>query len=113
MDAKPLDLPFLNKLRLLGAIEGVSTLVLFFVAMPLKYMWGMPIAVKIAGSTHGFLFVALVVMNSMAVERVPISAKLAVAGVLGAVFPFGPFVVERWLGALARSAEEGDAKLEG
>jgi len=101
------DVAFLNKLRLLGAVEGVSTLVLFGVAMPLKYMWGMPLAVRIAGSLHGFLFIALCLANTMALDRVPLPRKLAVAGVIGAVFPFGPFVVERWLGRLARDAEAG------
>lgn len=101
------DLAFLHKLRLLGAIEGISTLVLFGVAMPLKYVYGMPLAVRIAGSLHGFLFIALCLANSMALDRVPLPRKLALAGVIGAVFPFGPFLVERWLGRLARDAEAG------
>ena len=104
------DVAFLNKLRLLGAIEGVSTLVLFGIAMPLKYAWDMPLAVRIAGSLHGFLFIALCLANSLALDRVPLPRKLAVAGVVGAVFPFGPFVVERWLGRLARDAEAGAGK---
>lgn len=92
-----MDTAFLSKLRLLGAVEGISTLVLFGVAMPLKYLYGMPLAVSIAGSLHGALFISLVVMNSIAVERVPIGTKLCVAGVVGAVIPFGPFVVDHWL----------------
>ena len=66
---------------------------------------GMPLAVRIAGSLHGFLFIALCLANSIALDRVPLPRKLALAGVIGAVFPFGPFVVERWLGRLARDAE--------
>ena len=38
-----------RRLRQLTLIEGVSTLILFFVAMPLKYLAGMPEAVKVAG----------------------------------------------------------------
>ncbi|MDC3378775.1 DUF3817 domain-containing protein, partial [Planctomycetota bacterium] len=47
---------FLKKLRLLGIIEGTSTLLLFGVAMPLKYLNDMPMAVTVAGSLHGVLF---------------------------------------------------------
>ena len=88
---------FLSRLRTLSLVEGVSTLVLFGIAMPLKYIAKMPLAVRIAGSAHGFLFVALVVMLGMAVKRVPISSRVALGGVIAAVFPFGPFLFDRYL----------------
>ena len=62
----------------------------------------MPFAVRVAGSIHGGLFVALVVMFLLAISRVPISRRLAGAGIVGAVFPFGPFVVDRWLERVGR-----------
>ncbi len=89
--------PFLRNLRRLGFVEGISTLVLFGIAMPLKYMADMPIAVRIAGSLHGALFTGLAVMLMMAVSRVPISTKMAMVGIVAAVVPFGPFVYDRWL----------------
>lgn len=88
---------FLRALRQLAIIEGISTLVLFFVAMPLKYFAGMPMAVKIVGSIHGALFVVLVVMLIVAIRRVPISYATAAAGVIAAVVPGGPFLLERRL----------------
>jgi integral membrane protein len=88
---------FLSKLRLIGTIEGISTLILFGIAMPLKYFGGKPMAVTIAGSVHGFLFIALVTMFILARRRVPISNQLAAAGIVAAIFPFGPFIVDRWL----------------
>ena len=91
------DLDFLRKLRVLGVIEGTSTLVLFGIAMPLKYFADMPMAVRIVGSLHGILFVALAIACCMAIKRVPISRGLAAAGIFGAVVPFGPFIVDRWL----------------
>jgi integral membrane protein len=48
----------LKTLRILGNIEGVSYLLLLFIAMPMKYYFGMPMAVKIVGMAHGVLFVA-------------------------------------------------------
>ena len=91
------DRSFLSKLRRLGTIEGISTLILFGIAMPLKYLGGKPMAVTIAGSVHGFLFIALVTMFVLARRRVPISNRLAAVGIVAAIFPFGPFVVDRWL----------------
>ncbi len=85
---------FLEKLRLMGTIEGISTLVLFFIAMPLKYMAGLPMAVSFVGSIHGFLFMLLGILTLMAMKKVPISFKLAVIIMIGAVLPFGPFVVD-------------------
>jgi integral membrane protein len=93
---------FLRRLRTLGTIEGVSTLVLFGIAMPLKYLAGMPLAVRVAGSIHGGLFVALVVMFVLGIKRIPISRRLAGAGVIAAVFPFGPFIMDRWLERVGR-----------
>ncbi len=104
-----MDTGYLRRLRLLGMIEGTSTLVLFGVAMPLKYFAGYPLAVSIVGSVHGLLFVGLTFACLLAVERVPISPRLAFAGVLGAVVPFGPFVVDVWLRRLEREGEAGGA----
>jgi integral membrane protein len=44
-------------LRPIMFAEAISYLVLLTVAMPLKYIWHMAAAVKIAGSIHGALFV--------------------------------------------------------
>ncbi len=89
--------PFLRNLRRLSFLEGVSTLVLFGIAMPLKYMADMPLAVRITGSLHGALFVGLAFMLMLAVTRVPLSKRMAVMGIVAAVIPFGPFVYDRWL----------------
>lgn len=95
-----LDLQFLRRLRLLSLVEGTSTLVLFGIAMPLKYYSDMPLAVRIVGSVHGLLFVGLAVAFMLAIRRVPITKKLAAAGIVAAVLPFGPYVFDRWLGKL-------------
>jgi len=104
-----IDLKFLRTLRQVSRIEGVSTLVLFGIAMPLKYFAGMPRAVTVVGSIHGALFVGLVAMFVVAVGRVPISLRVALTGMLAAVFPFGPFWFDRHLaGAAMESPKETD-----
>ena len=98
-----IDLKFLRRLRLLSFVEGTSTLILFGIAMPLKYFADMPLAVRIVGSCHGFLFVCLVFAFLLAIRWIPVSKRLAFAGLIAAVVPFGPFVFDRWLSELALS----------
>lgn len=89
-----LNQSFLKWLIVVGLIEGTSTLFLFFVAMPLKYSADMPMAVSIAGSIHGVLFIALVGLFVLGRSVVPLSNGLMWAGILGAIVPFGPFIVD-------------------
>lgn len=96
-DGPQINHSYLSNLRRLGFIEGVSTLVLFGIAMPLKYAAGMPTAVRIVGSLHGFLFVGLALMLMVAINQIPISKKAAFTGIIAAIVPFGPFVYDRWL----------------
>lgn len=96
----------MRALRHLAIVEGISTLVLFGIAMPLKYFAGMPLAVRIVGSVHGALFVALVVMLIIAIRKGPISLGLAAAGVVAAIVPGGPFLLDRRLARLSTRQHE-------
>ena len=98
-----IDSKFLSRLRLLSIVEGMSTLLLFGIAMPLKYLAGMPLAVRIVGSLHGLLFVCLAIVFLLAIRRVPTSKGLATAGIIAAVLPLGPFVFDRWLSELGNA----------
>jgi integral membrane protein len=84
--------------RAVALAEGISFLLLLCVAMPLKYMAGMPIAVKIAGSLHGFLFITYLVTAYMVFTELKWPMKRAPGILLAGVLPFGTFVLERkWL----------------
>ena len=82
-------------LRATALIEGVSFLVLLFLAMPLKYIWDQPMAVRMVGAAHGALWVAFCAMlfYTMLVAKWPLgrAALLFVA----ALIPFGPWLVDR------------------
>ena len=52
----------IKTLRLVGLIEGISFLLLLFIAMPVKYMMDNPILVKYIGMGHGVLFVLFLVV---------------------------------------------------
>ena len=91
-------------------LEGTSTLVLFFVAMPMKYMAGRPEWVSVVGPIHGFLFVVLVLMFLVGRLENLLSNRVFLAGLAGAVLPFVPFIVDVWLVRLLRegSIEKSD-----
>lgn len=97
------DHGYLHRLRLMGYVEATSTLLLFGIAMPLKYFADMPLAVTVVGLIHGVLFLTLTAMFVTAVHRVPMPPRLAAWGIVAAVFPFGPFVVDRRLAQLAQT----------
>ncbi len=85
------------RLRRIGYVEGTSTLLLFFVAMPLKYAANVPEAVTVVGSVHGVLFLLYVaaVLHVWYARRWPLS-RVALAAA-ASVLPFGPFVFDRTL----------------
>jgi len=93
----------LFQLRVLSMIEGTSTLILFGIAMPMKYFGDTPEAVTIVGSIHGALFVALVAACVWGIRGIPLGTKLGGLLMAAAVIPFGPFVVDHRLKALAPS----------
>lgn len=81
--------------KLLGRFEALSLLLLFFVAMPLKYMYAQPQYVRVIGMIHGLLFLAYgcfaLVLN--AEERWK-GQKLLACLILSCL-PFGTFVFEK------------------
>lgn len=85
----------LNTLRLLAFLEGVSYLILLAVAMPLKYYYDKPNAVKIFGMAHGVLFV-LYTINLLVVH---VKLKWSLGKTLGAfiasLIPFGTFYADK------------------
>lgn len=88
-------------LRGVGLLEAASYLLLLFVAMPLKYAWGMPLAVRIIGSVHGGLFV----LFCFALWRVMMNTSwpLGRAALVFAasLLPFVPFFIDRRMRAWA------------
>ncbi len=87
----------LHWFRIVAIAEGISFLVLLGIAMPLKYFMDMPMAVKITGYIHGFLFIAFValawnVKNDLNKNFIWFSKAL-----LASLLPFGTFVLDRSL----------------
>lgn len=89
-------------LRKTALIEGISYLVLLGIAMPLKYIWGQPQAVKVVGMLHGILFVIFcaALLYVTIVARWPLSRAALVF--LASIIPFGPWLVDRRMHEYAR-----------
>jgi integral membrane protein len=96
----------MSLLRAVSLTEGVSYLVLLTVAMPLKYIWGQPLAVKYVGWAHGVLFMALGVLLLLAMFRAALPFRLAVIVGIAALLPAGPFFADRLLKRHQQSLDE-------
>lgn len=87
--------PF-TRLRYVALAEATSFLALL-VAAYLKRQDQGELGVQILGPIHGALFIAYVLL-AMNVRSQARWSTLATAGILlGAVVPFGGYVVDRWL----------------
>lgn len=84
-------------LRILGNVEGVSYLLLLFIAMPLKYAYDMPMAVKITGMAHGVLFVAYCMVLALCMKKFSWKLGFGVYLFIATLIPFGTFVTDRKL----------------
>ncbi|MDA7026522.1 DUF3817 domain-containing protein [Bacillus sp. CLL-7-23] len=87
----------IGRLRLMGFIEGMSLLVLLFVAMPLKYFADYPLAVTIVGAVHGGLFIIYLLVLLYATLMLRWSLKWPATGLIVAFVPFGNFLYDRRL----------------
>lgn len=94
----------IKTLRVLGFIEGLSFLLLLFVAMPVKYMLGNPILVKYVGMGHGVLFVAFLVVLLVVCEKQKWSISIFIMGLLASILPFAPFAFDLKLKKLQQQA---------
>lgn len=83
--------------RKVAVAEGISYLLLLFVAMPLKYFANMPLAVKYAGWAHGLLFVLYATTLVMAWQEQKWKFGKAVLIFLASLLPFAPFIVDKKL----------------
>ena len=87
----------LKLLRKVGLLEGISLLVLLFIAMPLKYIWQEPGAVKIVGWIHGALFVLFMLLVMRVYDQHGWPFKKVILAFIAAFLPFGTFVFDKQL----------------
>lgn len=81
--------------RFSALAEGTSYLLLLFVAMPMKYAYGLPTAVRIMGSLHGALFVVFMALLAAVLVKKTMTFRQGVAAFIASVLPFGAFAFDR------------------
>ena len=81
----------LGQFRWIALLEGISFIILLGIAMPLKYLYNFPEAVRVVGMAHGILFVAYIIFLYMVWQSENWNfAKAALAFAVSFV-PFGTF----------------------
>lgn len=85
----------LRHLRLMTLLEGGSLIALVAIAMPLKYLAGLPEAVSAVGPIHGIFFLWTMAVLAITLYRqlLPIHHGAVVA--VAALIPFGGLVSHR------------------
>ena len=82
----------LRILRTVALIEGLTTLALFLIAMPLKYAFGNPVLVPPVGLVHGIAFVIYIGVMLAALPGRGFTRSEWARTTLAAFVPFGTFL---------------------
>ena len=87
-------LTILKRFRLVALLEGISAVLLFFVAMPLKYYFGMPEAVKMVGWAHGILFLLYIAVMLQVKFTMRWSFLWMIQAFVASLIPVGTFLLD-------------------
>ncbi len=87
----------LTNFRKIAFAEGVSFLLLLFIAMPLKYGANWPHAVTYTGWLHGVLFVLFIISLIKVWEKHSWGMGRVLGALAASLLPFGTFVLENKL----------------
>jgi len=94
------ELPVDKTLQLFTLVEGISLIILIGIAMPLKYIWNIPEAVKVMGWLHGILFVILMVLITKYCLRISdseIAIKTFIILFFSAFLPLGWMIADKYV----------------
>ncbi|SEJ45219.1 integral membrane protein [Cyclobacterium xiamenense] len=90
-------LGIVKRFRMISLTEGISMVVLVFVAMPLKWIFDLPDMVTYVGWIHGVLFILYILVLFPTSRKLRWSFQNAMFALIAAVLPFGPFLFDRKL----------------
>ncbi|WP_203258365.1 DUF3817 domain-containing protein [Hyunsoonleella ulvae] len=86
---------FINIFRVVAFLEGLSYILLLFIATPIKYLADDPQYVKLLGMPHGLLFVAYIALAFLIKPDFKWTNKEFSYVLLAAIVPFGTFYIDR------------------
>ena len=81
--------------RWITFLEGVSYILLLFFAVPLKYILGIEIYVKMLGMPHGFLFSAYIIFVFYFNFKKKWGRKAFLLMIFASILPFGTFYIDQ------------------
>ena len=81
----------ISRLRTASILEGLSYLILLVIAMPLKYIYDYPLAVRIVGMGQGILCVILILAIFKAHLNYKWSYRFSTQIFIASLIPLGAF----------------------
>ncbi|WP_434287111.1 DUF3817 domain-containing protein [Celeribacter sp. SCSIO 80788] len=83
--------------RVIALIEGVTTILLFFVAMPIKYGLENPSWVKVMGPVHGYAFLAYIALMLIVMRGIGWQGRDKGRAFVASLVPLGTFINDPFL----------------
>ena len=80
--------------RIISYLEGISYILLLFIAVPIKYYANDSSFVKLLGMPHGLLFIAYVILSIINSKKYRWNSKKTVVVLISSIIPFGTFYVD-------------------
>ena len=81
--------------RLVAFLEGISYILLLFIAVPIKYLLDDPTYVKLLGMPHGILFVGYIIFAVIGKNKFKWSCLEFFIISAASLVPFGTFYVDK------------------
>ena len=81
--------------RIIALLEGVSYILLLFIATPIKYLANDPQYVKMLGMPHGLLFIAYVILAFLLRTEYKWNTRQFSVVLIASIIPFGTFYVDK------------------
>ena len=84
-----------NTFRVISILEGISYIVLLFIAVPIKYLGNDESYVKMFGMPHGLLFVAYIVLAYLIKDDLKWNSRTFWTVMAASIIPFGTFYIDK------------------
>jgi integral membrane protein len=84
-----------NTFRIIAFLEGMSYILLLFIAIPLKYWGGDEQYVKLLGMPHGLLFVGYIILAFLLRKEERWNNTELFIILICSVLPFGTFYIDK------------------
>lgn len=81
--------------KFIALFEGISAIILFLFAMPMKYIFNDPSYIRPVGMAHGILFTIYIIVATILKFSEKWDLKKYAIICLASIPPFGTFYIER------------------